>query len=710
MPNCVGISRIDHLPNETTILIRYVIGCTGTWDLEQTLTAYRSVCDTDWTLMSPNYQHPQHTDLPITITSPGYNATFAWNYGGIPGISSEDFNPSRSYLTQIGLYNLDCYYTGNPSNTGTTTGSNTGTTTGGGSNTGGGPIIIPIDPALPGYPRPTDPPVYVRLDPTWPDPDVGISVGGSEPDPNAGVSTDPVDPATGLAGSTGTTTGNHNQDPYYEPTPSVGVLIPTNTDPNIGVITTDPVIVSPSLVQYNQLYTQTNTAVTAPIPNVYVQTNTTGVSATRPNGTQVGTVDPMTYSQTYVSTNAVNTSQNTTGPIRTKFIFNKAVIDSPVLSNQDNTNGLERNLFGTTPMERIIGTSLDPNAYTSIMTPHLNVFKGSPIPISIVSYPSTPTICKLEVYVQDSKTSIKIGSTEYSLSSEDNPIKYAISFKSGIATIGNVLFTAKLVDLNGNAISVKTISVSNIDKTNTTTSGTYSNRTNISYQDLPSRLSNYSTNSLYEVDTSLDLLNTKYLIFTKVASSTNCLSLLTKGNITTDQIFIKVYNSDGAVYPLDGSGVLIQNSVVLINTSDRVKINNAYWFPETHNSGFLNYSVSNSEILVEIAPSDPTRSTSAKVYISNNYRLRTPSIVIFNSGNLISGTIPYALEDCGLIVYGKTPGFIGNTYTIHKATSNRAGSISFYDVNILKGEYFAIFTKTNGTYNPHNNIIYSGQY
>lgn len=708
MPYCVGITNIDHLPNETTILIRYVIGCTGTWDLEQSLTAYRSVCDTDWTLMSPNYQHPQHTDLPITITSPGYNATFAWNYGGIPGISSEDFNPSRSYLTQIALYNLDCYYTGNPSNTGSTTGSSTGSTTGNGSNTGGGPIIIPIDPALPGYPRPTDPPIYVRIDPTWPDPDVGVVVGGSEPDPNVGVSTDPVDPATGL--STGVTTGNQNQDPYYEPTPSVGVLIPTNTDPNIGVISTNTVIVSPSLVQYNQLYSQTNTAVTAPIPNIYVQTNTTGVSATRPNGTQVGTVDPMTYTQTYVSTNSVNTSQNNTGPIRTKYIFNKAVIDSPVLSNQDNTNGLERNLFGSTPMERVIGTSLDPNSYVDIRTPHLNVFKGSPIPISVVAYPSTPTICKLEVYVQDSKTSIRIGSTDYSLISEDNPAKYGTSFKSGLLTIGTALFTAKVIDLNGNTVSVKTISVSNLDKNNNTTSGTHSNRTNISYQDLPSRLSNYSTSKLYQVNTTLDLLTTKYIIFTKGLYSSNSLSFITKANNTTDQIFVKVYSSDGAVYPIDGSGVLIQNSIIRVNTSDRVKLNGTYWFPETHNVGFLNSNVSDSEIIVEIAPSYPIRSTSAILYISENYTLRNPSIAVFNSGNLISGTIPYALEDCGLIVYGKTPGFIGNTYNIHKATSNRAGSITFSNVNILKGEYYAIFTKTNGIYNPHNNIIYSGQY
>ncbi len=710
MSYCISISKIDHLPNETTILIRYVIGCTGTWDLETSLTAYRGVCDDEWTLMSPNYQHPQHTDLPITITSPGYNATFAWNYGGIPGISSEDFNPSRSYLTQLGIYNLDCYYTGQPSNTGSNTGvitgSNTGTT---GSSTGSDPGI-PIDPVLPGIPRPTHPTIYVSLDPSIPDPSVGVSIGTNEPDPNGNTS-DPVDPArpdTGLA--TGTT-GNSNQGGYhYEPIPSYGTLSEPNIDPNVGAISTSTVPTSPAQITYNQLYTQTNTAGVVVTPTIYIQTNTTGISATRPNGNGVGTVDPMTYSQSYTSTNAVNTNQNTTGPIRTKFIFNKAVIDSPVLSNQDNTNNLERNLYGSTPMERVRGTSIDFNSYLNIITPYKNIFKGSPVPISIVFSPSTPTICKLELYAQDNKTSILIGSTEYSAATQDSPIKYGMSVKSGLFKLGDLIFTVKILDQNNNPIAVKSVVVANIDKTSATTSNTFSNRTNISTLDIPYKLSNYCNNKLLTLDITLDLLKTKYLILSKVIGYSNSTSIIVAGNDTTDKVYLKAYNSDGAVYPIDGSGDAIYNSIVRFFTEDRIKIHNSYWYPETHNVGILNFPLSDSEILVEISNTESARSTQYSIFVSENYRLKTPSLLVFNGGTLISGTIPYALEDCGLIVYGKTPGFIGSTYTIYKATSNRAGAISFENINISKGEYYAIFSKTNGIYNPHKNTIYSSQY
>jgi hypothetical protein len=164
------------------------------------------------------------------------------------------------------------------------------------------------------------------------------------------------------------------------------------------------------------------------------------------------------------------------------------------------------------------------------------------------------------------------------------------------------------------------------------------------------------------------------------------------------------------VYPIDGSGDAIYNNTVRLTTTDRIKIHDAYWNPETHNVGILNYTISDSEILFEISTTESAKSTEYTIFVSENYRLRTATMNIFNSGALVSGTIPYALEDCGLIVYGKTPNFIDSTYTIHKATSNRAGSLSFNNVNISKGEYYSIFLKTKGIYNPHKNIIYSSKY
>jgi hypothetical protein len=161
MSNCVTINGLENLSNEQTLLVHYNILCTGTWYLAQLLTAYRNVCDTEWTVMYPNHQHPRHTDFPITVNSPGAGATFAWNYGGIQGISSENFDSYHSYLVQLSIFNYECFNTGELPNTGQSTGENppsggtTGETptTGSGGAGGGGPFPGGgggTGPALPG--------------------------------------------------------------------------------------------------------------------------------------------------------------------------------------------------------------------------------------------------------------------------------------------------------------------------------------------------------------------------------------------------------------------------------------------------------------------------------------------------------------------------------------------------------------------------------
>lgn len=136
MPNCISINGLEHLANEQTLLIHYNILCTGTWYLSQLLTAYRNVCDTEWTVMYPNHQHPRHSDFPIVVDNPGLGATFAWNYGGIQGISSENFDAYHSYLVQLTIFNYNCFNTGETGSTGTGGSEPTGTGTSGETNTG----------------------------------------------------------------------------------------------------------------------------------------------------------------------------------------------------------------------------------------------------------------------------------------------------------------------------------------------------------------------------------------------------------------------------------------------------------------------------------------------------------------------------------------------------------------------------------------------
>jgi len=284
MPNCIAINGLEHLPNEQTLLIHYNILCTGTWYLSQLLTAYRNVCDTEWTVMYPNFQHPRHTDFPIAVPSPGQGATFAWNYGGIQGISAENFDAYHSYLVQLTIFNYDCYNTGNNPNTGqgsgeppiTGGGSGDPPITGGGGGGGGGGGNGGGGGTRPGYPGDGGPipiggiipgggggglgeiPVLVRLPPGgggggggWvplplPGDRPGIPGGG---DPRPGwmpmpLPGEPLPPGGG--GNGGIIPGIIPIDP---PTPGGGIIpggipllpkFPVETNPGGGTTTTIP--------------------------------------------------------------------------------------------------------------------------------------------------------------------------------------------------------------------------------------------------------------------------------------------------------------------------------------------------------------------------------------------------------------------------------------------------------------------------------------
>lgn len=126
------ITDLENLPREKTLLIHYTINCSGEWNLLQLSSAYRNVCDDEWTVMFPNDQHPRHTDFTISVPASGSRAcTFAWNYGGIVGIDQEDFDENHSYLVQLACYNVACSgFTGSGDTSGdpnpSTSGSNTG--------------------------------------------------------------------------------------------------------------------------------------------------------------------------------------------------------------------------------------------------------------------------------------------------------------------------------------------------------------------------------------------------------------------------------------------------------------------------------------------------------------------------------------------------------------------------------------------------------
>ena len=231
MPKCITITSLEHLPLEETLLINYTIICDGVWDLFEDGTGYRNLCDSEWTLMLPNIQHPRHTDLPIIVNGTPVNATFAWNYGGIQGISAVDFNSSNSYFVQLAFYNDDCTSTGGPggSNGNVIVGatepepSNEPTTpTGGPSGPGGGM------PGGPGVPNPQDP---QPGRPVLPGGAGGQGAGGQ---PGGGQ--DPNEPNTPTTGPTTGGPGSPGTAEPGEPTadPGGGIVLPDPGNPEPG--------------------------------------------------------------------------------------------------------------------------------------------------------------------------------------------------------------------------------------------------------------------------------------------------------------------------------------------------------------------------------------------------------------------------------------------------------------------------------------------
>lgn len=239
MSYCVTINSLEHLPAEETLLIHYNISCSGIWHLNQLDTAYRNVCDSGWTVMYPNHQHPLHSDFPISTTS-STNATFAWNYGGIQGISAVNFDENHSYLVQLSIYDYYCLNTGEPPVGDPVTGgggvftgdSSTGLSSGGG---GGGKKPPPPPPPpggggnIPFFFKPAPPPP--------PAPGGGGGGGPSAPIPS--IPSGPTGPTTGGKGPiTGTGGGPSTGGPIPPAKPRPGA--PTTGGPS-GPSTGGPV-------------------------------------------------------------------------------------------------------------------------------------------------------------------------------------------------------------------------------------------------------------------------------------------------------------------------------------------------------------------------------------------------------------------------------------------------------------------------------------
>lgn len=686
MTECITINSIEHLPNEDTILIRYLIDCTGLWYLAQNLTAYRNVCDTEWTVMFPNHQHPQHTDFPILVTSPGYTCTFAWNYGGIQGISAETFDDRHSYLTQITIFDYNC------DNTGVT---NTGNN-GGQNNTGlviiGGQVGT-IDPTGnhggggggPGFGNPgrgTTAPVNPNMTPY-------------NPMSATPVNTTPFDGGPGTGEPTGTNPNTrylpiNPVQPYLENqviVHGIGSTTPVNVyqQPSIVYTSTRPSDINPGStnnpnIEFHEAYNPVTTYVGPNNNPTFTLINPVSVE-----GDPAGSVHGSTYGSIY----GINTYYG------------------PELTNVVNVNSH-------------IG-----NSFIDIQTLFPEIVLGYPIIYSAVFRPPVGVSinCTLRVSVQGPANNFIVRSVTGS-TTNTTPLTCGGSINTSLLGIGPILLTATVYDDSNQIINIKTILINCVpiiisnDPINAVAPRTETTVGNV----IPANVLNANQSLIGEDNTYIDLPNgySAYVIIEPLdITDQNFTAILSTKHNTNDAYQLRIFDIVDSLLDSGPPPILTENAIANtpgINTEaiatsiSRMKINDHLYYPETHNVALQNVSLSSSLYMLEIAPTinNINGDTYGRLYISNNFKIREASAVATTTS--IVATLPYALDTYGLIIHGKENLVVNSNYVPIEAKATIQGVATWDSLALEPGDYFSIIRKDKGVFNPFKNIIYSDRY
>lgn len=110
MAHKVEILDIDHVEHAGRLIIKYQLCCptfnadSPGWFYISAGTAYRGLCDVDWICMTPNVQHPLHSQ---EIKTPGIYF-YVWDYHGVQGLSAQNFTSETSFIIQIALQDTGC--------------------------------------------------------------------------------------------------------------------------------------------------------------------------------------------------------------------------------------------------------------------------------------------------------------------------------------------------------------------------------------------------------------------------------------------------------------------------------------------------------------------------------------------------------------------------------------------------------------------------
>lgn len=675
MSNCVSINGLENLPAEETLLVYYNITCTGEWHLSQLLTAYRSVCDSEWTVMYPNHQHPQHTDFPISVAQAGQSATFAWNYGGIYGIQAENFDSQHSYLIQLCLFEYNCFNTGentgerDPFPTGENTG--TGTTGGGGGGGGGGDDEDPIPP--PGGPDPVPALIFEPL-PPW---------------------EDPGDPE-GYPGGGSTGTGNY-------------VFLGFISDPPILDPPTFSISISNIGLQNHVISSISNETAYNPVINsLFV----------RPSGnTPGGNLNPNILFTPLASSKSVPFTLDKHNNLQD--LNNITTANEGSIIGKVSSSLIGSPLLGNSISKQLNTKSLDSNAYIQMQVLNSEVTIGEPIIISCFFRPSTDMKARGTLTIQDESKSIDIVTTDFINITPTLPLTAGASSRSDLYNLGALVATFHVFNSDNNLIGVKSILINNLGVNNR---GDYqSSKTTIS-DNLPTSIVNYSYPPIGGERYILDLFyrQSKYILLESATAQTSISVVLQTDNDTNNNMSLSIYMPTGVDKTYFGEGEFLSNasgyqgdiqSTPIIKTDSKFRIEGLEVYPHTHNVGISNAALDSTYVVVlGISKAMYSNSFSSKGYlsISNNFKLKEP--VATGYADYIKGSLPYIGERYGLILHGKTPGVIPADYTVIETTTTNLGAFIFSGISWSEGDHYSIIETKQGILNLFAPPVYTGTY
>lgn len=721
MSNCVSINGLENLPVEETLLIHYNITCTGEWHLAQLLTAYRSVCDSEWTVMYPNHQHPLHSDFPITVAQPGQAATFAWNYGGIQGISSENFDAQHSYLVQLSLFEYGCLNSGQ-TNTGSGSGSGTSGevtgqtgTSGGGSNPGGGgsnPGGGITQPPNPGGGHPGS------------NPGGGANPGSTSRPPQPSLGTIPGPPRGGLpplggiptttpgsGGATGVTgepsgvyfsgelpllqevtpfpTAEPTEDPSPN-TPSIGgiglqnqepggVVNQTEYNPTISVLFERPSVNGPGQTQ------NPNISFTPLVPSSAVPDRNEGENNIQPD-----------------LNNITNTNEGSI-PGRAA----GSLIGSPLLGGEVN--------------KQVNAQSLDSNATMQIQALNTEVTIGEPIILSCYFCPPANMQARGTLSVQDDSKRIEVMSSELIDITPTVPLTLGTSTLSSLYNLGTLVVTFQVYNSDDVLIGVKSIVINNLGINNL--GDQFSSKVTQS-EELPSSIVNYSyppiSNERYELDLSDG--DSRYVLFQSSTAQTGISVVLQTDNDTKNNMSLSVYVPTGIDKTEFGLTEIVTNehqeptqgnvkNTPVIKSDKKFMIEGLEVYPHSHNVGVSNVPVDSTYIVavgISKAINSDGFSSKGYLYLSDNFRMK--EAVATGYSDYIIGSMPYLNQKYGLLLHGKTPGAVPSDYSVIETTTNELGAFVFSGITWNEGDHFSIIETKQGILNPFSPPIYTGTY